>query len=159
MINSFLTEHIHIWTTAQELKTSNRGLSAGNQSLLGIKKLRELILELAVRGKLVPQDPDDEPASVLLKKIEEEKKRLIKEGKIKKTKLLPKITSDEIPFMLPKGWIFERLNEIGEWGAGATPNRSKQEYYGGEISWFKSGELIGDYISKSEEFVTELALK
>ena len=104
MINSFLTEHIHIWTTAQELKTSNRGLSAGNQSLLGIKKLRELILEMAVRGKLVPQDPDDEPASELLKKIAREKARLVHEGKIKKQAPLPEIMEDEKPFELPEGW-------------------------------------------------------
>jgi len=154
-----IIDKIDLWTTAQELKTSNRGRSASNQSLLGIKKLRELILELAVRGKLLPQNPNDEAASVLLKKNAVDKKRLIKSGEIKKTKSLPEITDDELPFELPKGWTFERLNEIGDWGAGATPNRSKPEYYGGEIPWFKSGELIGDYIFESEEFVTELALK
>ena len=154
-----IIDKINIWTTAQELKTSNRGRSAGNQSLLGIKKLRELILELAVRGKLVPQDPNDESASVLLKKIEKEKQQLIKKGEIRKSKVLSEIADDEIPFDLPKGWIFTRLNNLGDWGAGATPNRSRHEYYGGNIPWFKSGELNRDYISISEEFVTDLALK
>jgi type I restriction enzyme S subunit len=85
MVN-LITDHIDIWTSAQTKKTSGagRGNHSANSSLYGIKKLRELILELAVRGKLVPQDPNDEPASVLLGKIAREKARLIKEGKLKK---------------------------------------------------------------------------
>ena len=70
----------------------------------GVKKLRELILQLAVMGKLVDQDPRDEPASVLLDKIKAEKERLIKEGKIKKPKPLPPITESEIPYPLPTDW-------------------------------------------------------
>ncbi len=107
IINTFDT-----WTTAQTLKTSGRGIRANNQSLLGIQKLRELILELAVRGKLVPQDPKDEPASVLLKKIEAEKKRLIKEGKIKKQAPLPEIADDDKPENVPSGWSFARLGNV-----------------------------------------------
>lgn len=118
-----------------------------------------MILQLAVMGKLVPQDPADEPASVLLQRIAAEKDRLIRDGKIKRPKPLPAIRDDEKPFELPQGWEWVRLNDLGEWGAGATPLRSKPEYYGGNIPWFKSGELTGDLISKSEETVTELALK
>jgi len=115
-MKSLITEQIHLWTTAQTPKTSGRGNRADNQQLLGIQKLRELILELAVRGKLVPQDPTDEPASVLLKKIEAEKKRLIKEGKIKKQEVLPEVGEDEKPFELPQGWIWERLGNITTYG-------------------------------------------
>ena len=78
-----------------------------------VKKLRETILNLAVRGKLVPQNPNDEPASVLLERIREEKQRLIKEGKIKKGKALPEISEEEKPYELPKGWEWVRLKEIG----------------------------------------------
>jgi type I restriction enzyme, S subunit len=78
-----------------------------------VKELKQAILQLAVMGKLVPQNPDDEPASELLKKIKAEKERLIKEGKIKKQKPLPKITEDEIPFKLPGGWIWCRLGDAG----------------------------------------------
>jgi type I restriction enzyme S subunit len=106
-----IIDKIDLWTTAQELRTSNRGRSASNQSLLGIKKLRELILELAVRGKLLPQDPNDEPASELLKQIAEEKKRLIKDGKIKKQKDTPEIGIVELSFDLPKGWELVRLSD------------------------------------------------
>src|SRR5690606_6084577 len=77
-----------------------------------INKLRELILELAVRGKLVPQNPDDEPASELLKRIEAEKARLVKEGKIKKQKPLPPVSDDEKPFELPQGWEWVRLDNL-----------------------------------------------
>jgi type I restriction enzyme S subunit len=80
----------------------------------GIKKLRELILTLAMQGKLVPQDPNDQPASELLKEIEAEKKRLIKEGKIKKPKPLPPIKPEEIPYEIPKSWQWVQLVEIGE---------------------------------------------
>jgi type I restriction enzyme S subunit len=78
----------------------------------GIKKLRELILSLAMQGKLVPQDPNDQPASKLLKEIEAEKKRLMKEGKIKQSKSLPEIKSDEIPYDLPDSWKWCRWNDI-----------------------------------------------
>lgn len=79
----------------------------------GIAKLRELILTLAMQGKLVEQDPNDQPASELLKDIEAEKQRLIKEKKIKKPKTLPEITADELPYKLPNGWEWVRLNNIG----------------------------------------------
>ncbi len=77
-----------------------------------IKGLRETILQLAVRGKLVPQDPSDEPAAVLLAKISAEKERLIKQGTIKRQKPLPPIQEDEKPFELPQGWEWVRLGEL-----------------------------------------------
>lgn len=86
------------------LLTDNLPLLAGAPN--GIKKLRELILELAVRGKLVPQDPNDEPASELLIRIAEEKARLVAEGKIKKQKALTAIAEEDQPFELPAGWAW-----------------------------------------------------
>ena len=78
----------------------------------GVQRLRELILQLAVRGKLVPQDPNDEPASVLLERIEEEKRRLYNEGKIRKLKKLPPVGPDEVPFEAPEGWVWVRLESL-----------------------------------------------
>ena len=78
----------------------------------GVAKLRELILTLAVQGKLVPQDPADEPAGVLLQKIRAEKDRLIAEGKIKRDKPLAEIAEEEKPFELPQGWEWVRLGDI-----------------------------------------------
>jgi len=104
-----ITENIDIWTTAINKRSATGRGSNKKIELTGIKKLRELILELAVRGKLVPQDPNDEPASVLLEKIAAEKKQLIKDKKIKKPKVLPEIGEDEKPFGLPDGWGVIRL--------------------------------------------------
>ncbi|PWF65461.1 restriction endonuclease subunit S [Shewanella sp. BC20] len=153
-----IIDHIDLWTVAVRPKSSAGRGSNSKLELTGIKKLRELILELAVRGKLVPQDPSDEPAFVLLERIAAEKALLVKEKKIKKSKALPEIGEEEKLFELPDGWEWARLNDLGDWGAGATPTRSNSDFYGGNIPWFKSGELTSDYIFKSEESVTELAL-
>ena len=85
-------------------------LNALNASFL--EMMKKSILQEAVQGKLVPQDPNDEPARLLLKKIAEEKKRLIKEGKIKKQKPLPEITEDEIPFDIPESWEWVRFENV-----------------------------------------------
>ncbi len=116
-VEKLIVDHIDTWTTAlQTRSTAGRG-SSGKIDLYGIKKLRELILELAVRGKLVPQDPNDEPASELLKRIAAEKAELVKQGKIKKQKPLPEISGEEKPFELPEGWEWIQISEIGhDWG-------------------------------------------
>lgn len=113
-VEQLITQHIVTWTSALKTRsTAGRG-SNGKIDLYGIKKLRELILELAVRGKLVPQDPNDESASELLKRIAAEKAELVKQGKIKKQKPLPEISEDEKPFELPSGWEWTSLCEISE---------------------------------------------
>lgn len=77
-------------------------------------ELRQSILQAAMRGKLILQNPQDEPASELLKRIQKEKARLIREGKLKKEASLPPITEDEIPFDLPDGWVWCRLGNLGD---------------------------------------------
>jgi type I restriction enzyme S subunit len=116
-VEQLITAHLDIWTAADTEKKSGRGRTSGNAgSVYGVKKLRELILELAVRGKLVPQDESDEPASELLKRIAAEKAKLVAEGKIKKSKPLADITDDEKPFELPIGWEWAKLGEITNFG-------------------------------------------
>ncbi|MBJ9165091.1 restriction endonuclease subunit S [Citrobacter farmeri] len=110
-VEKLITDHIDIWSSALQSRSAAGRGSNGKIDLYGIKKLRELILELAVRGKLVPQDPNDEPASELLKRIAVEKAELVKQGKIKKQKPLPEISEDEKPFELPEGWEWVRLAE------------------------------------------------
>ena len=95
----------------------------------GVAKLRELILTLAVQGKLVPQDPADEPASVLLQKIRAEKDRLIAEGKIKRDKPLAEIGEEEKPFGLPAGWEWVRLGSLLPFRIGKTPPSKDPQYW------------------------------
>ena len=111
------------------------------------KKLRQKILDLAIRGKLVPQDPNDEPASVLLERIKAEKERLIKEGKIKRSKKTAK-TSDtphyeNVPFEVPKGWVWTTIEEIcSKIGSGSTPKGSNYSVKG--IPFFRSQNVYND---------------
>lgn len=93
----------------------------------GIKKLRELILTLAMQGKLVPQNPNDPPASQLLKEIEAEKNRLVKEDKIKAPKPLPEIKPEEVPYALPQGWEWVRLGTIGNIFNGNSINAAEKD--------------------------------
>lgn len=110
-VQNLITEHIDLWTSAIEQKKSAGRGSSKKHNLYGIKKLRELILELAVRGKLVPQDPNDEPASVLLEKITEKRDQFVKDKKIKKPKKLPEIQPEDQLFELPIGWEWARLGQ------------------------------------------------
>ena len=112
--------------------------------------LRERILDLAMRGKLVPQDPNDEPASVLLEKIKAEKEELVKEKKIKKTKALPEITDDEKPFDIPDSWEWVRLGEVAKTVTkGTTPRGGKNAYIDNGIKFYR-GENIKNYSITSE---------
>ncbi|WP_025522368.1 restriction endonuclease subunit S [Vibrio parahaemolyticus] len=112
-VENLITEHIDVWTSAIKTRsTSGRG-SSKKLELYGVKKLRELILDLAVRGKLVPQDPNDEPASELLKRVANEKKLLVNNKKLKKIKKLPDLNDIELPcFELPVGWEWAFIPEV-----------------------------------------------
>jgi type I restriction enzyme S subunit len=92
-----------------------------------IKQLRQTILNLAVRGRLVPQDPNDEPASELLKRIHAENVRLMKEGIQKKEAALPKIDLEQAPFDLPAGWEWARFPELGRFGRGKSKHRPRND--------------------------------
>ena len=106
------------------------------------KKLRELVLQLAVQGKLVEQDPNDEPAGVLLKRIEADKKRLIKEKAISKLKPLPPINDDELPSELPFGWHWTQLETITQkLGAGSTPRGGKSVYLDEGVIFLRSQNI------------------
>ena len=138
--------------------------------------LKKSILQEAVQGKLVPQDPSDEPAEALLERIRAEKQRLIKEGKIKKDKHesvifrrdnshyekldgVERCIDDELPFEIPESWAWARLGNIGDWGSGATPSRTHPEYYDGSIPWLKTGDLTDSYITDIPEGISQLALE
>ena len=123
-----------------------------------VNKLRQAILQLAVQGKLVPQDPKDEPASVLLEQIKAEKERLIKEKKIKHTKPLPPIKSDEIPYELPDGWEWVRLGGIGFTQTGTTPSKSKPAYFGKYIPFIKPADILENSVNYENEGLSKQGL-
>jgi type I restriction enzyme S subunit len=121
----------------------------------GVARLRELILTLAVQGKLVPQDPKDEPASELLKKISAEKDRLIAEGKIKRDKPLAEVEVAEMPFELPSGWMWEKFGTIAgiERGGSPRPIESFLTNDPSGLNWIKIGdtEKGGKYITHASQ--------
>jgi len=125
----------------------------------GVQKLRQLILQLAVMGKLVPQDSSDEPASILLEKIRQEKEKLVKEGKIKKEKPLAAIKPSEIPYELPPGWEWVRLGDVAELKIGKTPSRNEPQYWEDQdYSWINISDMKhGETINISKQYVSQKA--
>ena len=126
---------------------------------MNAQDLKNSILQLAVQGKLVEQRAEEGTARELLEQIKLEKDQLIKDKKIKKSKPLPEITEEEIPFEIPDPWEWVRVGEVGSWSAGATPSRQHPEYYEGNIPWLKTGDLNDGYIVDIPEFVGEIALE
>jgi len=124
-----------------------------------VDAFEQTILQLAVRGLLVPQDPTDEPASVLLQKIRTEKDHLIAQGKIKRDKPLPAITDEEKPFELPQGWEWARLGSLGVTQTGGTPASSKPEYFNGNVPFIGPGQITpSGQILPAEKFLSELGM-
>ena len=139
--------------------------------------LPKSILQEAIQGRLVQQDPNDEPASVLLERIRAEKARLVKEKKIKKDKSESVIfrgddncyyeqigkqirsIQDEISLEIPQSWMWARMGAIGDWGSGSTPNKGTPSYYGGNILWLRTGELNDGYVYDTDIKITDKALE
>ena len=126
---------------------------------MDIKSLKDKILQLAIQGKLVPQDENDEPASVLLEKIKAEKEQLIKDKVIKKENPLPEISEEEKSFDLPRGWEWCRLGDIGISQTGTTPSTSIKEYFGGNIPFIKPADISSKGINYKNDSLTDLGLE
>ncbi|MGB9938904.1 restriction endonuclease subunit S [Methanosarcina sp.] len=123
----------------------------------GVQKLRELILQLTVRGKLVPQDPNDEPASVLIEKIKAEKKELVKGNNGRNSKASINIISDEI-FDIPSHWIWTKLGNLGITQTGTTPSKSEPKFFGNFISFIKPADMSESGVKYDNEMLSELGL-
>ena len=122
--------------------------------------LKQTILQLAVRGRLVPQDPNDEPASELLKRIAKERAKLEAEGKIKKSKPLQPADEMNVPFALPNGWAWARFPEVGQFGRGKSKHRPRNDpalfnpgiyplVQTGEVA--RAGTIVQEFHSKYSE--------
>lgn len=114
-VHQLITEHLEIWTSATEKKSGAGRGNGGTVSLYGIQKLRELILELAVRGKLVSQVSSEGTATSELSDLAQRRKNLVRSGLAKKTKSLPQVSRSETPFGLPENWAWARLQDVSEY--------------------------------------------
>ena len=120
-------------------------IKSGKENLQeSIKQTKSKVLDLAIHGKLVPQDPNEEPAIELLKRINPKAEIITDNGHYQK---------------LPDGWCLTILGSIGTWQSGATPSRLRKDYYGGNIPWLKTGDLNDGIITNIPEFITEKALE
>jgi len=124
-----------------------------------IKQLRQTILNLAVRGKLVPQDTKDEPASELLKRIENEKARLISAGNCRDKPSYPNVAKDEMPFDVPAAWRWVRFANIADFSAGRTPSRNDTSFWNnGDHAWVSIADMLdGQVLTVTKETVTDKA--
>ena len=141
-------------------------------------KLKKSVLQEAIQGKLVQQIAEEGTAQKLLEQIKTEKQKLVKEGKLKKSALNDSVIfrgadnkyyeqigkkcvdiTEQIPFEIPNNWVWTRMGQIGDWGAGSTPQRSNPDYYGGNISWLKTGELNNGIVYETEEKITQRAFQ
>ena len=140
------------------------------------KALRQKILDLAIRGKLVPQDPNDEPASILLERIHAEKQQMVKDGRLKAKDMkndtvifvgednlhyekfadgTVKCIEDELPFEIPEGWAWDRLSNIAAFSSGKTPSTSHREFWDGNVLWVTSKDMKSKYITSSLLMLSE----
>ena len=164
-VEKLITDHIDVWTSAIKKRNATGRGSNKKIELTGIKKLRELILELAVRGKLVPQDPNDEPASVLLEKIAEEKAQLIADNKIKKQKPLPELSLDEVDFELPSCWAVAYIPQVLAYDKyaikrGPFGSALKKAYFVSKgIKIYEQQHAIRDDFSLGEYYITDEKFK
>ena len=147
-------------------------------------RLRKSVLQMAVQGKLVPQDPADEPASALLERIREQRRKLIAEKKMKAPKggesvifrgsdgrryekridakgreSEPVCIEDEIPFEIPDGWEWARLESIARVSGGATPDKGNLAYWNGEIPWASMKDVHGNFLESTLDSITEAGLE
>ena len=156
-------------------------ISQYNLDLLNVSLsecLKKSILQEAIQGRLVPQIAEEGTAHELLEQIKAEKQKLVKEGKLKKSALATSVIfrgddnryyekigkkcvdiTEEIPFEIPNNWAWARMGGIGDWGAGSTPQRTNQNYYGGNILWLKTGELNNGIVYDTEEKITQKAFQ
>ena len=178
-----LSEQFRIDTKAKELMPyiDEYGKAQDKLNKLNEKlyyTIRKSILQEAIQGKIVPQIAEEGTAQELLEQIKAEKQKLVKEGKLKKSALNDSAIfrgddnkyyeligkkcldiTEQIPFEIPNSWTWARMGQVGDWGAGSTPQRGNQDYYGGNILWLKTGELNNDIVYDTEEKITQRAFQ
>ena len=160
-----------VFPIVDKYEKSQQGLDKLNALIFD--SLKKSILQEAIQGKLVPQIAEEGTAQELLEQIRQEKQKLVKEGKLKKSALIDSVIykgddnkyyeqigkkclyiTEQIPFEIPENWVWTRMGQIGDWGAGSTPQRGNANYYNGNILWLKTGELNNGIVYDTEEKIT-----
>ncbi|GED46826.1 type I restriction endonuclease EcoAI subunit S [Vreelandella aquamarina] len=156
-----ITEHLDLWTGAVTKKSSGGRGSNGKVELTGIKKLRELILGMAVQGKLTTREASDEPASELLQRISARQTELYTQGKIKKRKKLLSVSVEERYFHLPENWEWTRLGALFDSIiSGGTPSKQNPRFWDGDIPWASVKDLgKTKHLDETQDYITEEGLK
>ena len=148
-----LSEQRRIVEKIEELLALVNDLETNKTDLQSyIKQAKSKVLEMAIRGELVPQNPEDEPASVLLERIKKEQKSSKSKGKTTEH-------NTHYEEELPKNWAKTTLGECFEWGSGGTPTSSVKKYYDGNIPWLVIGDLNDNYINTSDKTITQFGLE
>ena len=148
-------------TTPEELAANWQRVAEHFDLLLdrpeAVDVLEQTVLQLAVRGLLVPQDPSEEPANDFLVRLRSERQPARQRGKAQFDDSWPPV--EKAPYTLPSGWIWTTIDAIADVGTGTTPSRENSAFFtGGTIPWVTSGETGQAFIRKTEQHVTELAL-
>ena len=127
-ITKLISNYFNVWTSAENIKKSSRGrISANNQNVYGVQKLKELVLDLAISGKLTSRNTEDNKKNSIIEDIDKEIKSLNKKGFLKKQKLLSSVNEDEKLFELPKNWEWIRLGNTGNIFNGNSINKNLKE--------------------------------
>ena len=124
-----------------------------------VGELRKAILQLAVQGRLVRQEENDESAAVLLGKIRVEKERLVKEGKIRKNKLIPLTECENLLYNIPKGWKWVHLGSLGQTQTGTTPSKNNPAFFGYDYPFIKPGDISHKYINCNNEGLSNIGIE
>ena len=122
------------------------------------QELKNSVLQLAIQGRLVEQRPEEGTAGELFAQIQEEKQRLVQEGKIKANKKIEPISDDTIPFDIPDSWVWIRFGNLVNYSMGKTPPRAESEWWGGDIPWVSIADMPeSGHLHETKESVTPTA--
>ena len=152
-VESIITENLDIWTSAIKTRSASGRGSSNKLELYGIKKLRELILELAIRGKLVSQDFSDEPANELLDRV----KQIKTDKKLGSRKTSLSNERSQSQFEIPSNWIWTQVGQIGICKTGKTPSTKNSEFFDGSVPFIGPGQISSSgFIQGAEKFLSEI---
>ena len=135
-VEKLITDNLELWTGAVTQKSASGRGSGSKRELTGIKKLRELILELAVRGKLVPQITSEGCGSDAVARMVEERADLFKQGVLKRSKAGPKPDQIEKPFQVPPSWAWATLPMVSRYGPGKTPATKNARFWADAVEGY-----------------------